>query len=59
MKQHFGAIRTLELHGSIFFGSAAGVLSDIVDACAINIKLPMGNSYGSMANLSVAGADSR
>jgi sulfate permease, SulP family len=52
LKQYFGAIRTLELHGSIFFGSAASVFKDIVDACTMSLKLPMGPSYGSVTNFS-------
>lgn len=47
------------MHGSIFFGSAAGVLSDIIDACNISIKLPLGASYGSMSNLSRADGGSK
>lgn len=35
LRQSKGVIRSVELHGSIFFGSAATVLDEILNACSL------------------------
>lgn len=61
LRQSKGAIRSVELHGSIFFGSAATVLEEILNACSL--KEDANESTGirfsaSRADFAIAAANS-